>query len=70
MQPGKCKCRLGWTGDDCQQCQQYPNCKHGYCIAPLECICKEGWGGLFCDKGMCFCRFYIIILFFPINLNS
>ena len=42
---------MGWTGDDCQQCKQYPNCKHGYCNVPMECICKEGWGGLLCDKG-------------------
>ena len=27
-----------------------PGCKNGYCEFPLQCICEDGWSGLFCHK--------------------
>lgn len=47
--PGECKCRLGWAGKSCQQCQVLPGCQHGYCEKPLECRCYPGYTGILCQ---------------------
>jgi len=38
-----------------------PTCAHGNCIAPDQCSCKNGWGGVLCDQ----CAYG----FFPNNGN-
>lgn len=44
-----CRCRLGWTGDLCKECQPLPGCMHGTCSKPLECKCEKGWQGILCQ---------------------
>lgn len=44
--PGDCKCRLGWAGKSCKECQVLPGCLHGYCDKPLECKCYPGYTGI------------------------
>ncbi|RWS08771.1 delta-like protein D, partial [Dinothrombium tinctorium] len=51
--PSECKCKFGWTGDNCSLCLQMPGCIHGSCIKPFECRCEDGWSGMFCDKPTC-----------------
>lgn len=34
---------------------RYPGCLHGSCQKPWECLCDEGWGGLFCNQDLNFC---------------
>ncbi|KAJ8924004.1 hypothetical protein NQ315_006780 [Exocentrus adspersus] len=47
----KYKCRPGWRGDFCDQCEPYPGCKHGYCNgSSWQCICDTNWGGILCDQ--------------------
>lgn len=48
-QPGECRCRFGWTGPTCRDCQPLPGCQHGYCDKPLECKCAKGYTGLLCQ---------------------
>lgn len=48
--PGDCRCRLGWAGKTCQECQVLPGCVHGYCDKPLECKCFPGYTGILCQK--------------------
>ena len=48
--PGECRCKVGWTGEDCSKCHPYPGCKNGDCRRPWECNCKPGWGGILCDE--------------------
>lgn len=46
------RCRPGWRGDFCDQCEPYPGCKHGYCNgSSWQCICDTNWGGILCDQG-------------------
>lgn len=45
------RCRKGWQGMFCNECETYPSCKHGTCQLPWQCNCQEGWGGLLCDQG-------------------
>jgi len=47
-----CRCRLGWAGETCTDCQVLPGCQHGYCTKPLECRCHEGYTGLLCQTRM------------------
>lgn len=47
--PGDCKCRLGWAGKTCKECQVLPGCQHGYCGKPLECKCHPGYTGILCQ---------------------
>ena len=47
-----CRCRLGWAGEICTDCQVLPGCQHGYCTKPLECRCHEGYTGLLCQTRM------------------
>lgn len=28
---------------------------HGTCVKPWDCLCNEGWGGLFCNQDLNFC---------------
>lgn len=51
------RCRLGWAGETCKECQVLPGCQHGYCTKPLECRCKEGWTGILCQTR----KFYLIL---------
>jgi len=46
------RCRLGWKGAYCHECIPYPGCQFGSCQQPWQCVCEEGWGGLFCNQGM------------------
>lgn len=48
--PGECRCKLGYYGDRCDKCIALPGCQHGYCNVSFECICHEGWDGLFCSE--------------------
>ncbi|KAL7831833.1 hypothetical protein AOLI_G00293810 [Acnodon oligacanthus] len=47
--PSECKCRIGWQGPLCDECQRHPGCVHGTCSQPWQCNCENGWGGLFCN---------------------
>ena len=49
------RCRDGWTGRLCNECQRYPGCQHGSCNKPWECNCLNGWGGLFCNQDLNYC---------------
>lgn len=53
--PGECKCRIGWTGAKCDQCEIYPGCVHGTCDKPFTCECDSGWGGHLCNTDLNFC---------------
>ena len=55
-EPNVCRCRLGWRGAHCSQCQTFPDCLHGYCTEAWQCLCHEGWSGSLCNIGKCtFC---------------
>ena len=42
---------LFWrAGQTCDHCICLTGCVHGYCNNPFECICEDGWTGIFCDK--------------------
>lgn len=45
------RCRVGWTGELCNECQTLPGCRNAYCKKPLDCICKPGWTGILCQTG-------------------
>lgn len=49
------RCKSGWKGPNCDECELYPGCNHGTCTTAFECICAEGWGGLFCNQDLNFC---------------
>lgn len=38
--PGECRCKVGYYGENCDQCHPYPGCKNGTCQRPWECNCK------------------------------
>merc|ERR1711962_271325 len=38
---------------NCSTCIPMPGCVHGECIQALECICKPGYSGGFCDIPTC-----------------
>ncbi|GLH15476.1 Delta-like protein, partial [Gryllus bimaculatus] len=40
----------GFYGELCNKCIALPGCQHGYCNTSFECICDEGWDGLFCSE--------------------
>lgn len=72
--PGECRCRLGWAGPTCKECQVLPGCQHGSCTKPLECKCHPGWTGILCHirkhaKSMAMHSFNLSgELIFPIQL--
>lgn len=47
----------GYYGELCNRCITLPGCQHGYCNNSFECICEEGWDGLFCSE-----RLYLLII--------
>ena len=49
------RCHPGWTGPTCEICIPLPGCSidHGYCTKPMECKCKEGYKGRFCNAVKC-----------------
>ena len=49
------RCKSGYKGPTCDECELYPGCVHGTCTEKWQCICKEGWGGLFCNQDLQFC---------------
>nr|CAD7409649.1 unnamed protein product [Timema poppensis] len=49
------KCHSGWKGRLCDECERYPGCLHGTCQKPWDCLCDEGWGGLFCNQDLNYC---------------
>ncbi|MED6265465.1 hypothetical protein CHARACLAT_025754, partial [Characodon lateralis] len=48
--PGKCRCKPGWEGENCDRCIPFPGCLHGRCEKAWQCICREGWVGSLCDQ--------------------
>ena len=47
-------CHPGWTGVNCDQCVTLPGCSYyGYCTKPMECLCKYGYEGHFCNTPTC-----------------
>ncbi|XP_028293911.1 protein delta homolog 1 [Gouania willdenowi] len=53
--PGKCRCKPGWQGDDCDRCVTFPGCLHGTCEKAWQCVCEEGWVGSLCDQDTHLC---------------
>ena len=66
--PDECDCDEFWAGDTCAECAEgmfgddcYLFCSlceeegNGVCISGVdgECVCDEGWKGVFCDKYYC-----------------
>lgn len=49
------RCHSGWKGRLCDECERYPGCLHGSCQKPWDCLCNEGWGGLFCNQDLNYC---------------
>lgn len=64
--PAECRCRLGWAGPTCKECQVLPGCQHGSCTKPLECKCHPGWTGILCHirKRIFNERFSLFYLFY------
>ncbi|XP_076446952.1 uncharacterized protein LOC143284175 [Babylonia areolata] len=58
LEPFKCRCRLGWRGVHCSQCQTFPDCLHGYCTEALQCLCETGWSGSLCNIDNFYCERY------------
>ena len=52
--PGICTCHPGYTGPTCEDCIPNPDCEYGTCINnPFECVCYDGFEGLFCTTPIC-----------------
>ena len=55
------RCRVGYWGDNCDECFPYPGCKNGFCRKPWECRCNDGWTGFLCDQSKAKFKIYLII---------
>ncbi|XP_037343110.2 protein delta homolog 1 isoform X1 [Pungitius pungitius] len=53
--PGKCRCKPGWQGFNCDQCVPFPGCLHGACEKAWQCVCEDGWAGSLCDRDTRLC---------------
>jgi len=53
VEPGECKCNLGYQGPSCRDCMKLPGCQHGDCTKSFTCHCEPGWGGMFCNVPEC-----------------
>lgn len=53
--PGKCRCKPGWQGENCDRCVAFPGCMHGSCEKAWQCVCEEGWVGSLCDQDTRLC---------------
>ena len=53
VQPGECKCNLGYQGPSCRDCIVLPGCQHGHCTKSFTCHCEPGWSGMFCNVPEC-----------------
>ncbi|KAJ0008999.1 hypothetical protein NQD34_016414 [Periophthalmus magnuspinnatus] len=53
--PGKCRCKPGWQGENCDRCVAFPGCVHGSCEKAWQCVCEEGWVGSLCDQDTRLC---------------
>ncbi|XP_070197504.1 delta-like protein B [Littorina saxatilis] len=56
--PNQCRCRLGWRGALCSQCQTFPDCLHGSCTDAWQCLCQQGWSGSLCNIDNYYCERY------------
>ncbi|CAN9502052.1 unnamed protein product [Ophioblennius macclurei] len=52
---GKCRCKPGWRGENCEQCVTFPGCLHGRCEKAWQCMCEDGWVGSLCDRDTRLC---------------
>ncbi|KAM8833676.1 protein delta homolog 1 [Synchiropus picturatus] len=52
---GKCRCKPGWEGENCDRCVPFPGCMHGGCRSAWQCVCEEGWAGNLCDRDTRLC---------------
>lgn len=46
----RCRCKLGFYGENCERCIPLPGCQHGGCRSPFQCVCHKGYEGIFCQE--------------------
>ncbi|XP_051934097.1 delta-like protein C isoform X2 [Hippocampus zosterae] len=52
LRDGQRRCLDGWAGTYCVWpiCASGCSAEHGFCRAPGECVCRQGWQGERCDR--------------------